>query len=70
MDLCNCFHLVLVDNNFLSRSSFNEFCTWEMNYADGQGFMLLAVKILPMLALLKSYVRAYASQNPLNQVIP
>jgi hypothetical protein len=38
------------DNILLAMSSFNEFCTWEINYADGQGCMLLVVKLPPFLA--------------------
>jgi hypothetical protein len=54
MEICNCFHLVVVNNILLSMSSFSEFCTFENNYHDGQGCMVLVVKFLSMLAFLKS----------------
>jgi hypothetical protein len=50
MELCNCFHLVVVVIILLAMTSFSEFFTWERNYADGQDCKLLAVKLISLLA--------------------
>jgi hypothetical protein len=61
MELCNCFHSVVVVNILLAMTYLNEFFTWERNYADGQDCKILAVELLSLLAFMKSYVCAYAS---------